>query len=319
LLQQLSEEESAEIVVWLQQDKANQDFLFSLEELYWAYQMDEMRQLADTNQEWKKLESKILQGKRIGLLPVLKYAAIIILALSLPYTAYKTGLFHSTAKENPSSFITVTTEKGGRSQITLPDDTKVWLNSCSSLTYNTNMTSDRQIQLTGEAYFEVSKDEHRPFTVSTPLLEIQVLGTKFNLRAFNDEDQVQTTLYEGQIAAHLSDSLFKQDVVLHPGEQLTYRKNKTVTLTTEYVKNDRDWKDGAFYFRQQSLQTITHTLERSFNVEITIADWELSQEKFTCEFKNGESLSDILRILKLTKKLDYTISGSNVKIFPAKI
>ncbi|MDR0864141.1 MAG: DUF4974 domain-containing protein [Candidatus Symbiothrix sp.] len=315
LMQQLSEEESAFIASWLQQDKANQDFLFSLEELYWANQMNEMQQLADTNREWKKLESRILRIRKNYFYPMLKYAAILAIAVVLPYTLYRTGFFNPNAHPTADHFVTVTTGKGEHSRLTLPDSTQVWLNACSSLAYNTNQTTDRQVKLSGEAYFEVTKDEHHPFVVSTPLLDIRVLGTKFNLRAFGEEKEVRTTLYEGSVAAHTPD----QSIKLKPGEQLIYKEDKTLSIVAISGKEDRDWKDGIFHFRQQTLQNITRTLERSFNVEITIADWNLSQEKFTCEFENGESLDDILKILKMTKKLDYSITGSKVKIVPKKI
>jgi ferric-dicitrate binding protein FerR (iron transport regulator) len=279
--------------------------------------MEEMRQLADANREWKKLESRILQTRHPSsiLINCLKYAAIIVVVVTLPFTVIKMKLFNSPAAST-GAYATVVTGKGGRSQLTFPDSTRVWLNSCTSLTYYTGSESDRRVTLLGEAYFEVAKDEHHPFIVSTPLMDVKVLGTKFNLRAFDDENQVQATLYEGQILAHIADPAFRQEVLLKPGEQLTYGKNKIPAVTTGQVQNDRDWKDGIFYFRQQTLQTIARTLERSFNVEITITDEQLSQEKFTCEFKNGESLNDILRILKMTKKLNYSITGSKIKIVP---
>jgi ferric-dicitrate binding protein FerR (iron transport regulator) len=195
----------------------------------------------------------------------------------------------------------------------------VWLNACSSLIYNIDLSSDRQLQLTGEAYFEVAKDEHHPLTVSTSLLHIKVLGTKFNLKAFEGDDEVQATLYEGAIAANTHDQSFAQDFFLKPGEQLTYEKGKTLTISAVSEQDATDWKNGIFRFKKQTLQDIAHSLERSFNVEITIADTKLAQEKFTCEFKNEENLIDILNILKKTKKLDYSIKGSKINIISKKI
>jgi ferric-dicitrate binding protein FerR (iron transport regulator) len=188
------------------------------------------------------------------------------------------------------------------------------MNACSSLKYNTGLSSNQQLQLTGEAYFEVVKDEHRTFIVSTPLLDIKVLGTKFNLKAFEGEDKVQATLYEGLIAANTHDQSFKQDFFLNPGEQLIYEKDKTLMITTLTGNDAIDWKNGIFRFDKQTLQDIVRSLERSFDVEFTITDAKLAQEKFTCEFKNEESLTDILNILKKTKKLDYSIKGSKVDI-----
>jgi ferric-dicitrate binding protein FerR (iron transport regulator) len=325
LMQRLTEEESALVAEWIKNDESNQDFLFSLEELYWANRMEEMQRLADTNQEWKKLEYQILHGREkrkekkhrkkfSSLTAILKYAAIIAVSISLPFMAFQMGFFNKTEKQNLPSFITVVTGKGERSQLILPDGTKVWMNACSSLKYNTGLSSGRQLQLTGEAYFEVAKDEHRPFIVSTPLLDVKVLGTKFNLKAFEGDDKIQATLYEGLIAANTHDQSFKKDFFLNPGEQLIYKKDKTLVITTLSCTDAIDWKNGIFRFNKQTLQDIAHSLERSFDAEITIMDANLAQEKFTCEFKNEENLIDILNILKRTKKLDYAMKGSKVNI-----
>jgi ferric-dicitrate binding protein FerR (iron transport regulator) len=316
LKQQLSEEESGWVAEWLQQDKANQDFLFSLEELYWANQMEEMQQLADTNREWKKLEKQILRIRGNRFPAILKYAAVIVIAISLPFVLHRAGFFYQTDKQEVNHFVTMMTGKGERSQLILPDGTKVWINACSSLVYNTNLSADRQLKLSGEAYFEVTKDEHHPFIVSTPLLDIKVLGTKFNLRAFEEENEVRTTLYEGSVSANTPDRLFKQDFILQPGEQLIYGKNNSLLVVSAFGKEDKDWKDGIFHFKKQTLRSITYSMERIFNVEITITDPNLSREEFTCEFKDAESLTDMLNILKMTKKLDYSVKGQKVTIVP---
>jgi ferric-dicitrate binding protein FerR (iron transport regulator) len=325
-MQQLTEEESALVAEWIRNDQSNQDFLFSLEELYWANQMEELQQLADTNQEWKKLEHHILQvredrkeeknrKKIFPLTALFKYAAILAIAVSLPFMFSKMGFFDNPKEQNPPSFITVVTGKGERSQLILPDGTKVWINACSSLTYNTGSTSDRRLQLTGEAYFEVAREEHRPFIVSTSLLDVKVLGTKFNLKAFEGEDEVRATLFEGLITANTHDKSLRQDLFLNPGEQLIYKKDKTLMISTTSGCEAMDWKNGIFRFRKQTLQEITSSLERTFDVEITFADTELAQEKFTCEFKDEENLTDILNVLKKTKKLNYHIKGSKVTIY----
>jgi ferric-dicitrate binding protein FerR (iron transport regulator) len=321
LTKTLSEEESMHVVSWLQQDKAHQDFLFKLEELYWANQMKKMQRLADTNHEWKKLESYILQNKTKKFLfrKELKYVAIIVVLISMAFIVSKMDFFDFYGKKDSITYTTVITKKGERTQIILPDSSKVWLNSCTSIVYNNNSKTDRQIKLSGEAYFEIKKDTRHPFIVSTSLIDIEVLGTQFNLRAFDDEDLVQTSLYEGQVIARTVVPASKQEVFLKPGERLTYKKNKTWTLATDHLKDDRYWKEGAICFRQQTLQNIARILERTFDVEITIVDENLLKEKFTGEFKNGENVNDILKILKMTKKLDYLITDSKIKIISPKI
>jgi ferric-dicitrate binding protein FerR (iron transport regulator) len=274
-----------------------------------------MQRLADTDREWEKLEAKILSRKQIRLAPFLKYAALIALVLSLPFVVYKVAF--SPNDPNREAFTTVVSGKDSR-LLELPDGTKVWLNACSSLSYNTGLPSERVVKLSGEAYFEVIKEAHRPFIVSTGLLDIKVLGTKFNLRAFEDDGQVQATLYEGSISANTASQSFGQDVLLRPGEQLTYGKDKTVVIALVKGTDDIKWREGIFHFNKQKLQNIAHSLERRFDIKINIADDALAQEEFTCEFSQSETITDILDVLKMTHKLDYSISGSTVNIVPKK-
>ncbi len=324
LRHRLSEEESALMTDWLKSDPSNQDFLFSLEELYWANQMQEMQQLADTNNEWKKLEEQIFSKQKNNdhkgtivhrLSTILRYAAVVIIASGLSFIILQTDIFKTGKKQTPENYVTVVTKKGERSQLILPDGTKVWINANSSLSYNTDPASERQLKLSGEAYFEVTKDEHHPFVVSTSLLKIKVLGTKFNLRAFEEEEEVQATLYEGLVAASIPGKKFEKDIFLKPGEQLIYGNNTDLTVDLVTSKDDIKWKEGIYYFKKQKLRSIVRSLERSFNIQITIDDPKLSQEEFTCEFEKAENLVDILNILKMTQKLDYSITGSNVRIF----
>ncbi|MDR0412831.1 MAG: DUF4974 domain-containing protein [Dysgonamonadaceae bacterium] len=322
LIRQLTEEESALLVEWLESDNANRDFLFGLEELYWADRIEEWQRLADTDREWKKLEKQIRQPsgeerkkKRALLTGILRYAAILAVAVSLPFAVYKTGLFTGTKPPDAPCLITIDAGKGERSQVTLPDGTKVWINSCSSLTYHTEASAVRRVQLTGEAYFEVIKNDRRPFIVSTPLLDVKVLGTKFNLKAFEEENSIQATLYEGLIAANIHNRPFDRDFLLNPGEQLTYEKDKKPMISTVQGQEATDWKNGIFRFHKRQLQDIVRALERSFAVEITIADAKLAQERFTCEFRNEENVVDILNVLKKTKKLDFRIKGSIITVF----
>jgi len=277
--------------------------------------------LADTNNEWKKLEARILMEKAsrekeekevkiYRLNTILKYAAIIALAISLPFSISRMEFFSNKNEQNTGNVATVVTGKGERSQLILPDGTSVWINACSSLSYDLNLSAEHRLKLSGEAYFEVTPNEHRSFVVSTSLLDVKVLGTKFNMKAFEEDDEVQTTLYEGSVAVNTP----SESILLKPREQLTYGKNNSLLLVTVTGKEGMEWKDGIYYFKKQKLQSIVRSLERSFDVEISIADLRLAQEEFTCEFENAENLVDILEVLKMTKKLDYSIKGSKVNI-----
>lgn len=325
LRKELSQEESQKIAEWLLESRANQDFLFALEELYSLDEINRLKEAADTNNEWKKLEREILKGKskekksrlHLPVFKILKYAAFIAVAISIPYLLSQTSFFKQ--KENKEyTFATVITEKGNRAQLILPDGTKVWLNSCSKLEYNMDFIADRKIKLSGEAYFDVAKNKDHPLTVETSLVKVAVLGTKFNLRAFEDEDIIETTLYEGAVSVNNIHDTFQQDILLHPDQQLTFNRDNTFALTSADHDNNIKWKDGIFYFKKQELRYIAKNLSRSFNVDIIITDDDLANQQFTCEFKNSETINEILDILQMTGRLDYKIINNKIELSPVK-
>ncbi|GBU07780.1 anti-sigma factor [Bacteroidales bacterium] len=321
---ELSKEEMERLYLWLTENKTNQDFLFKLEAFYTVNQLNTSnKEAADTNKEWEKLESiisKLNVGKqtankknrRIPILKFLNYAAIFILAIAIPYTLFNNKHTHDSIVDE--TMATVSTGIGERSQLILPDGTKVWINSCSSLSYSSNLSSERKIKLSGEAYFEVSEDKNKPMTIETYLIDIKVLGTEFNLRAFEDDRSVETTLYEGSVSANTAEKAFKQDILLEPGQQMTYAEDKSLKIISINNKSDILWKKGVIHFKKQSLESISRRLEKNFNVNISILDSQLAMEEFTCEFESAENIRDILEILRMTGRMQYEINGSKIEI-----
>lgn len=161
---------------------------------------------------------------------------------------------------------TISIPRGGQYQLTLPDGTKVWLNSASTLVYpNAFVGDERVVSLTGEAYFEVAKNEHKPFKVKARDTEIQVTGTHFNINAYADEQQVTTTLLEGGVNVLKKD----QKVALQPGHQAVSRVNES-PISIEAVDTDYAlaWLEGDFVFENQDIQTIMKNIARWYNVDV---------------------------------------------------
>ncbi len=150
---------------------------------------------------------------------------------------------------------TMTTPKGGQYRVTLGDGTKVWLNAASSITYPTAFTGKkREVSITGEAYFEVSKNKEKPFIVKTSSDEITVLGTSFNINAYADEQSIKTSLLLGTVK--IGNSFLK------PGEG--YQDGKIVQTN---VQQDIAWKNGKFNFKNLSLEQVMRQIARWYDVE----------------------------------------------------
>ncbi|MDX8339397.1 FecR domain-containing protein [Draconibacterium sp. IB214405] len=164
---------------------------------------------------------------------------------------------------------------GNHSTITLSDGTKVWLNAGSRLIYPSRfLDKNREVMLLGEAFFEVSKMEDKPFTVKTPDIEVHVLGTKFNVSAYPDENVAHTVLTEGSVEiSHKSQGVFDRNIVLIPGQLAAYNKQNSSTniydVETEYFTS---WKEGYLTFTNSDLNRVVKKLERYYNIHMRYDD-----------------------------------------------
>ncbi|WP_316814368.1 FecR family protein [Pedobacter heparinus] len=219
--------------------------------------------------------------------------------------------------------LTITTPRGGTYQVILPDGTKVWLNAASSLNYMMSLKKQgttRRIELTGEAYFEVKKDEARPFVVQTDKQEVTVLGTHFNVNSYTDEGSVKTTLLEGSVKVSrlLTKSGVNKDLggkTLKPGQQAILT-NKGFKVVATNLNEAIAWKDGYFRFYEVDLQTFMNTIARWYNIEV---DYEggIDQYKglaFGGSVSRSKNISEVLKILAQTGKVHYRIGGRKVTI-----
>lgn len=201
--------------------------------------------------------------------------------------------------------------------IQLPDGSEVTLNHFSSLTYpECFKKSHREVTLNGEAYFEVAKDQHHPFVVLTEAIDVQVLGTHFNVEAYRRDPEVKTTLFEGSVA--VSNKELTERIVLRPNESAIYNKVKK-QLTHETAANAPErmaWRDGNFLFNNLPLQEIARQLSNSFGVDIRIADKALRNYRLTARFTNGESLKQMLDLLHQAGGFDYSHNDNTIIITP---
>ena len=220
------------------------------------------------------------------------------------------------------TYNTLETPRGGQYQILLPDGTKVWLNAISSIRFPTVFTGpERDVSVTGEAYFEVAHDKSKPFKVKTRETEIEVLGTNFNVNAYEDEQSIKTTLIEGSVkvsrlltpSAAASAEEGRVSRVLVPGQQADQNLNIKQNIDVQQVIA---WKNGLFKFDRATIQEVTRQLSRWYNVDI-IYEKEIPDIKFAGEMQRSLNLSEVLEILE-KMGVTFKIEGKKLLIKSTK-
>ncbi|WP_153795800.1 FecR family protein [Foetidibacter luteolus] len=227
--------------------------------------------------------------------------------------AYMPGL-----EEGAVMYNTIVTPRGGTYKVILPDGTKVWLNAASSLRFPTSFSGAyRSVDITGEAYFEVNKmradDRNIPFVVhinngSADGLEVEVLGTHFNVMAYNDEKTVKTTLLEGSVKVSNSNS----SVVLDPMQQAQFTKVNNSLKVAGDVNTDVEtaWINGMFHYRDANLETIMRQLCRWYDVEVSYSG-PVPEDHFTGKIPRNITLEKALKILELSD-VRFKIEGRRI-------
>ena len=247
-------------------------------------------------------------NNRFRLLQLVKYAAILLMVLSLPFCYYL-----GTTYSNPdNSITTISCAYGDKTSITLPDSSRVWLNSGSKLTFSSDFKhGPRKVSLEGEAFFAVMKDKRHPFRVKTADVNIEVLGTSFNVKAYPDERLVSTTLVEGSIKI----SSLYQNTGIKPNQRVVFSKENKEMVIEELSDTamDTEWKDGRLVFRNESLEELAPKLRRWFDVDIVFADEQVKKRKFTGVLKR-ESILEVISYFDLSKFVDCRIQGNKIVI-----
>jgi transmembrane sensor len=217
--------------------------------------------------------------------------------------------------EEESRFNTLVNPRGSQvATTTLIDGTKVWLNAESSIRYFTsNAGVERKVEITGEAYFEVAKDKNRPFVVSKGNTNITVLGTHFNVNAYDDEESLRVTLLEGSVKVLASGADHAQ--FLKSGQQMEIINNQLSIINNPDMEQVMAWKNGLFAFNKAGLQTVMRQLAKWYNVEVEYRG-QIPPLTFGGEIERTLSLSQILKVLEKSEvhfKIE-NLPGGNQKI-----
>lgn len=206
------------------------------------------------------------------------------------------------------------TPRGGKYQLVLPDGSKVWLNASSSIRFPTAFTGkERKVNISGEVYFEVAANENQPFKVKSGNIEIDVLGTNFNIKAYQDEPATKITLLEGSLK--VIQRVTQQSKLMKPGQQAQVNKGKEIKILDD-VNTDEvmAWKNNLFWFDDDDLQTVMRQISRWYDVDVEIKG-TISQH-FTGSIPRDLMVSDVFKVLNKTGKVNYRIEGKKIIVSP---
>lgn len=208
---------------------------------------------------------------------------------------------------------TVRTPRGGQYQVVLPDGSKVWLNAASSITYPAAFAAgERRVTLSGEAYFEITSlfrnNKKVPFVVESGSQKIEVLGTKFNVNAYEDETGIKTTLIEGKVRVTTEN----ETVILKPNQEFDLGADGISTKKVD-VESAIDWKNGDFIFADENIQSVMRKIGRWYSVDV-VYDSEVPEASLSGQISRSRNLSEVLRMLELSGDTKFRIENGSVHI-----
>jgi transmembrane sensor len=260
----------------------------------------------DVENAWGKISLHTRQPRSRMWLNVLRYAAIVLVAFLFGVVVTN----YAKKTSSPVQYATVAIPDGQMGNLTLPDGTKVFLNSGSTLRYPGRFDDvQRDVYFTGEAYFQVKSDKSHPFLIHLENYTVQVTGTSLNVRAYKGIP-VETTLIEGKV--NIMDNNGNDLSRLVPGQMFYASDNemKTQTVNTEVYTM---WKDGKLFFDNETLGEISEKLERWYNVEIRFADEKIRQKRLSGTILKSKPFDQILKILTLKESLSYSVQTRSDK------
>ncbi len=292
----LSQEEKTILSEWILSEQGQQTIEADVANKWSSYD-ENQDQPFDSEKSYRQLEQQIDKQKRtIRIHKYLRYtletaaAIFVVLAVSL---FFRKEIY--SGKIQPQ-YVEVYNPKGLRTKVVLPDSTCVVLNADSRISYVDQFSGrTRTVKLTGEAFFEVTKDSLRPFIVEAGSAKMTVLGTTFNVRAYPGDKRMETTLIEGSLKVDVG----RKENMLEPGKQIVVDKISQKS-TLQDVDTDKaiGWMEGKLYFQSMPFEEIAAILGRTFSVHITITKKDLQQKIFNGRFERGESLEQILRVMQ---------------------
>ncbi|MCR9011403.1 FecR family protein [Gabonibacter chumensis] len=278
----------------------------------WMNEKREQRELW-TAEKWKTPYLLVGESKKIDLFDSLTIVqrGVVVENRAGGKLSYRSASVRDTEEPVINKLVV---PKGCEYYVELADGTKVWLNAESELSYPVSFNAvERDVELRGEAYFEVTKSEV-PFVVKTGNMDVRVLGTAFNVMAYADESNVEVTLEEGSVRIHADD----KETLLSPGQQAVFEKTDSILRIKEVnTKIYTGWRSGEFLFEGESLERVGRKLARWYDMEIVV-DSVLCHRSLNGSLKRYESIREFLDVLELTNEVKVNYREDRVEILSKK-
>jgi len=320
-----TEEELEKLFVWINTSEENEKLFFSLKDLYEVSSWKLIKKEANTSNEWKKLHQEIKKrkakknGKSLSVTFIkiaMRYAAVFLVGMFFTYLWIGNNKNTSFFTKSATSPLTkVVTGKGERTKVILPDGTVVWVNACSSISYNGNYGNKyRIVHLKGEAFFDVKKDTKRPFIVNSMGFNIKAHGTKFDVSAYKDDNKVSAILVEGSISFRQNNVENQQ--LIKPGQKIAYSQTEN-KIRIENVNTDTytAWRTGEYRFEQLTFEEVAKRMERIYNINFVFKNKETKNIPFTGTFFSYESLDKILNVININTSIRFVKNKDTVFIY----
>jgi len=315
LNKEASETESQNFQDWINESSKNKKLFQHLEKLWNAPKGLDAYYKIDEKQAWNYIHSKIHPAPG---LQIFRNMTKVAAAAALIFLIGTSTLFYIQNRElntlTWNNEISVKAPLGSKTEVILSDGTKIWLNSGSEIRYPATFDKEqRDVQLVGEAYFEVEKNKKWPFLVHTDDVDIRVLGTCFNVKSYPEENNVETVLEEGSISICKKGS--NEVLLLKPDEEAIYTKSTSRFEIKRKIESDlyTSWKSNKIIFKRETFSTLAVKLERWHNVRISIKNKKLAEEKVTGTFEN-ESIEQVLEALRISVPFTYEVRKNNIMI-----
>lgn len=291
-----------EVDEWLQESEENRKIARDIQYIYRATDTLNTINAVDSAKALGVVKKRINHPHKISYFGWLQRIAVVLILPLLISTIY-----FATQKE-PVEYIELKTNPGMVAIVNLPDGSKVWLNSGSYLKHPQKFTGDaRTVELHGEAYFSIHKDQSKKFIVHTPFeLKAEVLGTEFNMEAYTESNQVTTTLVSGSVRLSFQNKEHNEEsLMMKPNEVISYNtKTKSVKTNISYIPSQIAWKDGLVIFRNTTFEEALKVLSKRFNTDFVVKNDLLYENSFTGTF-GGQHLTLILEHFRLSSGIQY--------------
>lgn len=306
-----TEEERLQVEMWMSESDENRRMAKQIHALYLATDTVNVMKKVDTEKALLKVKSR-MSGNRHKRTMWWQWTQRAAAILFIPLLVALMLQYWGGNEQELAQIMEVKTNPGMMTSLTLPDGTLVYLNSESTLSYPSRFDNDtRNVTLQGEAYFEVAKNPEKKFIVSTShQSQIEVLGTHFNVEAYEKEDRISATLVEGKIGFIYKSNDVSKKVLMDPGQKLIYdSKDNKVQLYVTSGESEIAWKEGKIIFRNTPLEEGLRMLEKRYNVEFIIKNDRLKGDSFTGTFTN-QRLERILEYFQLSSQIRWRYLNS---------